>query len=65
MSEHDAIDAMIERAAREEQEELDRQHGQHLLDIAADEDRRKRAGNPLLESIRQAFEAKAQEDDKQ
>lgn len=28
-------DAMIERTAREEQDELDRTHGQHILDVAA------------------------------
>ena len=62
MNEYDAIDAMIERAAREEQEEIDRKHGQFLLDVA---DARMRQGSdehPALEVLRRAHEAKAEAD---
>lgn len=58
----DAIDAMIERAAREEQDELDRSHGQHILDITADA-RERRREDPLLEAIRRAHKAKAEADE--
>ena len=61
MNEYDAIDAMIERAAREEQEEIDRAHGQHLLDIAAA--RMQQGGeDPALEVLRRAHQAKAEEE---
>jgi hypothetical protein len=56
VSEHDAIDAMIERAAREEQERIDREHGQHILDIAA---AHPSARDPLIETLRRAHQAKA------
>ena len=58
MSEYDALDAMVERMAREEQEELDRAHGQQLLDIMAD---RRNAAAPLLEAINRAHQAEASE----
>jgi hypothetical protein len=51
-------DAMIERTAREEQDELDRTHGQHILDVAG----RGRAEDPVLEVLRQAHQAKAEEE---
>ena len=60
MNEYDAIDSMIERAAREEQEELDRKHGQFLLDVA---DSRMRQGgdeHPALEVLRRAHREQAE-----
>jgi len=51
-------DAMQERMAREKQEELERAHGRHLLDIYADQ---KNAAEPFLEVLRRAHEAKASE----
>jgi hypothetical protein len=53
-------DAMIEQAAREEQDELDRSHGQHILDMTADRDH---TGDRLAEVLRRAYQAKAGEDD--
>jgi len=65
MSEGDAIDRMVERMAREEQDDIDRQAGQHILDIMADASKRREQGeDPLFETLRQAHQAKA-EDDKQ
>ena len=61
----DAIDRMIERAAREEQDDIDRKQGQFILDAMDAEDRRKQAGNPLIEAINRAHQAKAEEADKQ
>ena len=62
MNEGDAIDAMIERMAREEQDDIDRKQGQFILDVVAAEDRRKQAGNPLIEAINRAHQAKAEAD---
>jgi hypothetical protein len=62
VNEYDAIDAMIERAAREEQDELDRSHGQHLLDIAAARMQQGSAEEPALVVLRQAHQAKADEE---
>jgi hypothetical protein len=63
MSEYDAIDAMLERAVREEQDDADRAHGEAILDaVAASEARRQE--DPLLKALNQAHQAKA-EDDKQ
>ena len=65
MSEYDALDAMVERMAREEQDDIDRQAGQHILDIMADASKRREQGeDPVFETLRQAHQAKA-EDDKQ
>ena len=62
MSEYDAIDAMIERAAREEQDDIDRAAGQFILDAIDDQrQRRGTAEHPLLEAINQAHQAKASE----
>jgi hypothetical protein len=55
----DAIDRMIERAAREEQEEIDRSHGQHILDVT--DYSKERQEDPVLEALRQAQQAKASE----
>jgi hypothetical protein len=63
MSEYDAsfADAMIERAAREEQDELDRAHGQEILDLlAANEARRQE--DPLVQVLRQAYQVKVEDD---
>jgi hypothetical protein len=57
VSEYDPIDAMIERAAREEQEKMDREHGQHILDMVA---ARRNAPDPLIEDLERAQRAKAQ-----
>jgi hypothetical protein len=62
VSEYDALDAMVERMAREEQEDINRQHGQFILDVMAAEDRRKHAGDPLLEAINRAHQAKVEAD---
>ena len=58
----DAIDRMIERAAREEQDDIDREQGQFILDAMDAEDRRKRAGDPLIEAINRAHQAKTEAD---
>ena len=65
MNEYDARDAMIERAAREEQEELDRKHGQFLLDVADARMQQGSAEDPALELLRRAHQARAQEDNQQ
>jgi hypothetical protein len=57
MSERGARDAKLERVAGEEQEELDRAHGQHLLDIEAAA-RERRRNDPLLNLLEQAHQAK-------
>jgi len=57
MREDDALDAILERDAREEQEELDRAHGQFLLDLAAAQTDRRR-NDPLLELLEQAHQPK-------
>jgi len=60
----DALDAMIERAARQEQDDLDRQSGQFLLDVM---DATKEAGSAALFEIldrahKAAMEAEAEAD---
>ena len=68
MSEYDAIDAMIERAAREEQDDLDRAHGQHILnvtDYARRSQRQGSADDPLVQVLRQAHQAKVEEDNQE
>ena len=63
MSEGDAIDRMVERMAREEQDDIDRQAGQRILDIMADASKRREQGeDPLFETLRQAHQAKAEAD---
>jgi hypothetical protein len=61
MSEGD-IDAMLERMAREEQDDLDRAHGQHILDATAARMRQGSAEDPALEVLRRAHQAKAEAD---
>jgi hypothetical protein len=60
MSESD-VDAMVERMAREERDDLDRAHGQYLLDVMAAT--KERQDDPLLVVLRQAHQAKAEESD--
>lgn len=61
------VDAMIEGMAREEQDDLERAHGQHILDaVAASEARRQgSAEDPLLKALDKAHRAKAEEDNQQ
>jgi hypothetical protein len=62
-AEYDAIDAMIERAAREEQDELEKAHGQHILDVTDyAKERQEREQDPLVQILRQAHQAKAEDD---
>ena len=58
MSEYDATDLMLERAEREDREKLDRERGQHILDMMANQ--RESASDPLLEAISRAHQAKAE-----
>ena len=61
MSEYDAIDAMIERAAREEQDDIDRKQGQQILDML---DARNNQGvDPLFEILNRAHQAMAKADE--
>lgn len=62
MREEDALDAMIERMAREEQDDADRQHGQFLLDLAAAQEGRRRK-DPLLELLEKAHQGNLKPDD--
>ena len=64
MSEGD-IDAMIERIAREEQDDLDRSHGQHIVDATAARLRQGSAEDPFLEVLRRAHQAHTEEADQQ
>jgi hypothetical protein len=50
-------DAMIERAAREEQEEIDRSHGQHILDVT--DYSKERQEDPLIEILNRAYQEQA------
>jgi hypothetical protein len=50
---------MSERIAREEQDDLDRQHGQHLLDIADARMQQGSAEDPALELLRRAHQEQA------
>ena len=55
MREYDAVDAMIERAARQEQDDIDRQSGEFLLAVM---DATKEAGSAaLLEILDRAHQA--------
>jgi D-lyxose ketol-isomerase len=58
MSEGD-IDAMLERMAREEEDDINRKQGQLLLNIY---DARRSAEHPLVDALRRAYEAKAEEE---
>jgi hypothetical protein len=59
MSEDRALDATFERANREEQDDLDRKHGQHILDVT--DYAKERQEDPLLEALNRAHQAKAEE----
>jgi hypothetical protein len=52
---------MSERIAREEQDDLDRKHGQFLLDIADARMQQGSAEDPALQLLRRAHQAKASE----
>ncbi len=57
------IDAWVERLAREEHDELERAHGQHILDATAFPHAKRGANeDPLLEVLRRAHQAKAGEE---
>jgi len=58
----DAIDAHLERIAREEQDDLDRAHGQHILDLTSAKGQQDNAEDLILEILRQAHQAQAQDD---
>ena len=64
MNEYDALDAMAERMAREEQDSVDREQGQFILDVMAEQERRKQAGDPLIETLQRAHQAKAEADER-
>jgi len=51
----------LKRAAREEQEKVDREHGQHILDITAARLRQESAEDPLLEVLNRAHKAKSEQ----
>ena len=55
MSEYDALDAMVERMAREEQDDLDRTHGQFILDVATGKPQQEE--DPLLSALNEAWRA--------
>ena len=57
MSEYDAIDRYVAKLAREEQEDLDRKHGEQILDIL--HARNSQGAEPFLEALNQAHQAKA------
>jgi hypothetical protein len=47
--------------SREERDDLDRQHGQHILDAVAASSASQRQDDPLLVVLRQAHQARASE----
>jgi hypothetical protein len=57
-SEASDLGAMIERIAREGQGDLDRAHGQHLLDMIAARGSQGSADDPLLKALNQAHQAR-------
>ena len=59
MNEGDAVDAMIERMAREEQDDIDRKQGQFILDLAT---AKGRGEDPLADLLRRAHQAEAEAD---
>jgi hypothetical protein len=59
VNEYDAVDTMIERAAREEQEEIDRQHGKFLLDVMAARMQQGSGEQPALVVLRRAHQEEA------
>jgi hypothetical protein len=62
MREEDALDAMIESAAREEQENLERAHGQHILDAVEASTRAAQKSHPLLEAIARAYQERGEKE---
>jgi hypothetical protein len=64
MSEYDALDAMVERIAREEDDDIALAHGEHILHMWKEGQRhREEQTRSLLDTIGRAHEAKAQESD--
>jgi hypothetical protein len=61
-SEASDLDAMIERMAREEQDDVDRDHGQHILDVTDYARRSQHQEDPLLKALDEAHQAKAEDD---
>ena len=62
----DDIDRYLERIAREEEDDINREHGEFILDIMADaRERRERGGDPLFELLGKAHQAKAEEADQE
>ena len=56
-------DAMTQRAAREEQDDLDRTHGEFILAAVDDaKERQGRGDDPLLEVLRKAHQAEGDEE---
>jgi len=62
VSEYDALDAMVERMAREEQDDIDRQHGQFILDVTAARMQQGGGEDALLQVLNRAHQAKAEAD---
>jgi putative IMPACT (imprinted ancient) family translation regulator len=61
MSESD-LDAVIKRMAREEQDDLDRKHGEAIIAMAHDaKERQGSAEDPILEVLRQAHQDQAED----
>lgn len=59
----EAIDRYIERVARAEQDDIERAHGQFILEVATGKPQRE---DPLLSALNEAWQAElASEDDKQ
>jgi hypothetical protein len=56
---------MSERMAREEQDDLDRKHGQQILDLMTTRGRQGSEEDPLLDALNRAYQAKAEKADKQ
>jgi hypothetical protein len=55
----DDLEAMIERVAREEQDDADEKHGQHILAAVEASAKAAEKPHPLVEAIARAYRAKA------
>jgi hypothetical protein len=55
----DDLDAMIERVAREEQDDADRRHGQHILDAVEASAKAAEKPHPIVEAIALAYQERA------
>jgi hypothetical protein len=56
----DAIDRMVERMAREEEDDINRKQGEFILNITA---ARSQHADPLTDALRRAYQAKAEADE--